>query len=75
MRTIGISPKLPAAIVAAVITYLLGQEVLELPAGVVVALQGAGVALGVFLAGPGDVETDAIDLAHELPDAPRRVAT
>jgi hypothetical protein len=54
-RTVGISPKLVAAVVTAVLTYVLGQEVLELPAGAVVAGQAILVALAAYVASAGDV--------------------
>lgn len=57
-RTIGLSPKLPVAIVMAVLTYVLGQEILELPAIAVVAGQATLVGLGVYAASPGRVEPD-----------------
>ncbi len=55
MKQIGLSPKLIAATIAAVVTYLLGQTVLELPAVAVVCGQAALVALAAFRAGPGVV--------------------
>lgn len=59
IRTVGISPKLIAAVVTAVGGYLLAQTVLELPPGVVLAIQVVLVAVGVFAARPGDVTADA----------------
>lgn len=53
--TTGISPKLIAAVIAAVITYLLGQELLELPAWAQVTGQTALIALAVYRASPGSV--------------------
>lgn len=67
MQTQGISPKLVAAIIAATVTYLLTQTVLELPAGIVLALQVASVAVAVYRAGPGDVTYDAIPGGGEPP--------
>jgi hypothetical protein len=55
-RTLGISPKLIAAVVTAVLTYVLGQEVLELPPLATVAGQAVLVALAVYMANPGDVQ-------------------
>lgn len=52
-KTIGISPKLVVAVVTAVFTYLMAQQVLALPPGVVVAGQALLVALAVFRAPPG----------------------
>lgn len=57
-KTKGISPKLFAAIASAVITYLLAQTALDLPEGVVVALQAVAIAISVWVAPPGDVVYD-----------------
>lgn len=70
--TVGLSPKFIAAVVTAVLTYVLGQEVLELPPLAVVAGQAVLVALAVYVAGPGAVQTldpkvETRDL-HENPD-------
>ena len=53
--TKGISPKLIAAVVTAIITYLIGQPILELPPVAVVIGQAILVALAAFAAPPGDV--------------------
>ena len=55
MVTQSISPKLVAAVVTAVIAYVLGQTVLELPAVAVVIGQAVLVALAAYFASPGDV--------------------
>jgi hypothetical protein len=55
MRTVGISPKLAAAVATAVITYLLGQLVLDLPDVAVVIGQAVLVALAAYAAPPGTV--------------------
>lgn len=55
-KTNGISPKLIVAVLTAVVGYLIGQTILDLPPGVVLSLQVALVALGVYSAQPGDVE-------------------
>jgi hypothetical protein len=52
-KTVGVSPKLIAATVTAIITYLLGQEVLELPPAVEVIGQAVLVALAAYIASPG----------------------
>ncbi len=57
-KTKGVSPKLLAAVVTAVLTYLLGQEVLELPAWATVVGQAVLVALAAFAAPPGLVEPE-----------------
>lgn len=54
-KTVGVSPKLIAAVIAAVLTYVLGQEVLELPAWAVVTGQAVLVALAVYSAAVGAV--------------------
>ena len=56
-RTLGVSPKLIAAVFTAILTYLLGQEVLELPPIAVVVGQAVLVALAAFAAPPGEVES------------------
>lgn len=56
-ETVGISPKLIVAVILAVLTYVLGQELLELPAWAVVAGQAVIIALGVYQASPGQVTT------------------
>lgn len=63
-RTIGISPKLIAAVVTAVITYIVGQELVELPAWVEMILQGVLVAGAVYAARPGTVVTEDADVPH-----------
>lgn len=54
-ETVGISPKLVAAIISAVASYLVTQTVLDLPAIAVVVCQAIVVALAVYMAGPGIV--------------------
>ena len=60
-RTAGVSPKLIAAVVTAVVTYLLGQEVLALPAWAIVLGQVVLVGLAAYAASPGNVITRADD--------------
>lgn len=55
VRTSGISPKLIATVLASVIAYVLGQEVLEIPAATQVAGQAVLVAIAAWFAGPGTV--------------------
>jgi hypothetical protein len=55
MQTVGVSPKLIAAVVTAVVTYVLGQAVLDLPPLVVVIGQAVLVAAAAFAAPPGKV--------------------
>src|SRR4051812_5468913 len=50
MQTVGVSPKLIAAVVTAVVTYVLGQAVLDLPPLVVVIGQAVLVAAAAFAA-------------------------
>lgn len=57
VKTLGISPKLVAAVIGAVVTYVLGQQVLELPPVAVLAVQVVGVAVAAWAAGAGRVET------------------
>lgn len=61
-RTLGVSPKMwgaVAAVLTAVITYVLAEETLDLPPGVVVALQAVLIALStaatIYGFGPGSV--------------------
>lgn len=58
-KTQGISPKLIAAVVAAVVGYLLTQTVLNLPPWAVVAAQAVLVAIAAFAAPPGTVSPDS----------------
>jgi hypothetical protein len=53
--TNGISPQLAAAVITAVITYLLGQTLLELPPLAVVGGQAVLVAIAAWAAPPGSV--------------------
>lgn len=55
MKTEGISPKAIAAVITAVLTYLLGQQVLELPALAMVLGQAALVGVAAYAAGVGRV--------------------
>ena len=55
MRTVGISPKLIAAVVTAVATYIIGQELVELPVLVEVALQALLVGIAAWRANPGAI--------------------
>jgi energy-converting hydrogenase Eha subunit C len=57
-RTHGISPKLIAAVVTAVGTYLVTQPLLELPAIAVVVIQAVLVAVAAYFASPGDVRPE-----------------
>lgn len=57
-KTVGASPKLWAAIITAAVTYVLGQTILELPPGAVVAGQVVLIALAVWRANPGLVEPE-----------------
>lgn len=54
-KTNGISPKAVAATVTAVLTYLLGQELLELPVWATVVGQLVLVGLAAYAAPAGDV--------------------
>lgn len=67
MTTRGISPKLTAAVVAAVVAHLLGQTVLELPPVAVLALQVVSVALAAYKASPGSVVAAVDSLGRALP--------
>ena len=51
--TLGVSPKLVVAVTTAVLTYLMAQQLLAFPPGVVVTGQALLVALAVFHAPPG----------------------
>lgn len=62
-KTLGISPKLVVAVVTAVVTYLLGQQVLGLSPGIVVAGQALLVALAVFSAPPGATVAPDVEVA------------
>lgn len=53
--TVGLSPKLVTAVISAVATYLLGQQVLELPPLAVVGLQALVIGITVWAASPGEV--------------------
>lgn len=53
--TVGVSPKLIAAVVTAALTYVLGQTVLELPAWAVVLGQVLLVSIAAYSAGPGQI--------------------
>lgn len=55
MKTDGLSPKLIAAVITAVVTYILGQEVLALPPIATVIGQAVLVALAAFAAPAGSV--------------------
>ncbi len=70
MKTNGIKPALPVAVILAVLTYLGGQELLELPAYVTVLIQAAVIGLGVYGAAPGSVtpSQDLADFEAGLPD-------
>lgn len=70
MKTDGISPKLVAAVITAVITYLLGQEVLALPPVATVSGQGILVALAAYAAPAGSVSPPAASSSDDrLPAA------
>jgi hypothetical protein len=53
-----ISPKLIAAVIAAVVGYIVGQEALDLPAWAEVAGQAVLVGIATYAARPGAVVTD-----------------
>lgn len=55
MKTNGISPKLVLALISAEASYLLGQQVLELPAWGVLLLNLVLVGIAVAAASPGNV--------------------
>lgn len=55
VRTVGVSPKAIAAVVVAVITYVLGQEVVDLPTWIEVIGQAVLVAIAAYTAPPGTV--------------------
>lgn len=61
--TIGVSPKLVAAVVSAVVAYLVTQPLLDLPPAVVLGLQVVSIAIATWAAAPGlvteEVPTDA----------------
>jgi hypothetical protein len=59
MKTYGISPKLIAAVISAVVAHLLAQTLLELDPGVVLALQVIAVAAATWAASPGNVAPKA----------------
>jgi hypothetical protein len=59
--TIGVSPKLVVAVVTAVLTYLMAQQVMAFPPGIVVTGQALLVALAVFRAPPGVTVAHARD--------------
>lgn len=52
----GISPKLIGAVIGAVLSYLLVQQLVDFPAMVDLTINAASVALGAYLLGPGAVE-------------------
>lgn len=64
-RTVGVSPKLVAAVVTAVVTYIAGQELVDLEPWVEMILQGVLVALAVYSVGPGTVVAEPDDRAGE----------
>ena len=73
-RQIGISPKLIAAVFAALIAHVLADPVLELPAWADYALQAVLTGLGAFLAPPGQTATDyrADDIRPKTKPRPKR---
>lgn len=75
-KTLGASPKLWAAIITAAVTYILGQQILELPSAAVVTGQVVLIALAVYRASPGLVEPenpfvpdDTPSIDHAVEDA------
>lgn len=56
MQTTGLSPKLIVAVLTTVLTYILGQALLDIPAVWEVAGQAVLVALATYAAPPGDVQ-------------------
>jgi hypothetical protein len=52
-RTVGLSPKAVAAIVASVLAYVVTQELVELPAIVAMLVTAALVGIAAFRASPG----------------------
>lgn len=69
MKTKGISPKLIAAVITAVVTYVLGQEVLDLSPLVTVIGQAVLIALAAFVAPPGSVSGPPTPAHVESSDA------
>jgi O-antigen/teichoic acid export membrane protein len=65
VKTKGISPKLIAAVLTAVVTYLVGQEALELPVWAVVVGQAVLVAAAAYAANAGLVEPASRDELKE----------
>ncbi len=53
--THGISPKLIAAVLGAVVSFLLTQTILDLPPAADLAINAFAVALGAYVANPGNV--------------------
>ena len=64
MKTLGISPKAIAAVVSAVLTYIVTQTVLDLPSWAVVLSQAVLIGLAAYTASPGDVVPKA-DVASD----------
>lgn len=56
-KTLGVSPKLPWGVLAAVLSYLLTQEIVDLPAILDLLVNALAVGLAVFIASPGTVVT------------------
>lgn len=56
-KTVGVSPKAIAAVITAALTYVLGQEVLALPAWAVLLGQVVLVSIAAYSFGPGTVTT------------------
>jgi hypothetical protein len=53
--TVGLSPKMIAATLTALVAAILNRFALELPREVEVIIQAASVAIAAYLAGPGEV--------------------
>ena len=70
VRTVGISPKLIAAVISAVAAYLVTQTLLELPPWAILLSQVVVITVGVYLAQAGDVQVIDEGLEeHDLHDA------
>jgi hypothetical protein len=63
MNTIGISPKLVWAVIAAVCAQVLADPLLELPAWADYVIQAVATAAAAYIAPPGNVAIDADDIS------------
>lgn len=73
-RQIGISPKLIAAVVAAVLAHIAADPLLELPAWADYVLQALATGVAAYLAPPGNTATRhrADDIGAVLKPRPKR---